>query len=47
MHGDPKGGVPKWLVNMFQTEWARDTLEAALTGLRAGIPHTFQSEPCE
>ena len=26
---------------------ARDTLEAALTGLRAGIPHTFQSEPCE
>jgi AcrR family transcriptional regulator len=26
---------------------ARDTLEAALTGLRAGIPHTFQSVPCE
>ena len=26
---------------------ARDTLEAALTGLRAGISHTFQSEPCE
>ena len=26
---------------------ARDTLEAALTGLRAGIPHTCQSEPCE
>ena len=26
---------------------ARDTLEAALTGLRAGIPHTFHSEPCE
>ena len=25
---------------------ARDTLEAALTGLRAGIPHTFQSQPC-
>ena len=28
MHGDPKGGVPKWLVNMFQTDWARETLEA-------------------
>ena len=26
---------------------ARDTLEAALTGLRTGIPHTFHSEPCE
>ena len=26
---------------------ARDTFEAALTGLRAGIPHTFHSEPCE
>ena len=25
---------------------ARDTLEAALTGLRTGIPHTFQSKPC-
>jgi AcrR family transcriptional regulator len=25
---------------------ARDTLEAALTGLRAGIPHTFHPEPC-
>jgi AcrR family transcriptional regulator len=26
---------------------ARDTLEAALTGLRAGIPHTFHSKPCD
>jgi hypothetical protein len=26
---------------------ARDTLEATLTGLRAGIRHTFQSAPCE
>ena len=26
---------------------ARDTLEAALTGLRAGIPLTFQSKPCD
>jgi hypothetical protein len=27
MHGDPKGGVPKWLVNLFQSGWARSTLE--------------------
>jgi AcrR family transcriptional regulator len=26
---------------------ARDTLEAALTGLRAGITHTFQPEACD
>ena len=26
---------------------ARDTLEAALTGLRTGISHTFHPEPCE
>jgi len=26
---------------------AHDTLEAALTGLRAGISHTFKSQPCE
>jgi AcrR family transcriptional regulator len=26
---------------------ARDTLEAALTGLRTGIAHTFHPEPCE
>ena len=25
---------------------ARDTLEAALTGLRTGISHSFQSQPC-
>ena len=25
---------------------ARDTLEAALTGLRTGISHTFESKPC-
>jgi len=26
---------------------ARDTLEAALTGLRSGIAHTFESQPCD
>jgi hypothetical protein len=27
-HGDPKGGVPKWLVNLFQKSWAHDTIQA-------------------
>lgn len=28
MHGDPKGSVPKWLVNLFQKSWARSTINA-------------------
>jgi hypothetical protein len=28
MHGDPKGSVPKWLVNLFQKGWARNTIES-------------------
>jgi hypothetical protein len=28
MHADPKGAVPKWLVNLFQKGWARNTLES-------------------
>jgi hypothetical protein len=28
MHGDPKGGVAKWLVNFFQKGWPRNTLES-------------------
>lgn len=27
-HGDPKGNVPKWLVNWFQTSWPKDSLLA-------------------
>lgn len=27
MHGDPKGDVPKWIVNMFQAGWAKNTIE--------------------
>jgi hypothetical protein len=26
MLGDPKGSVPKWLVNLFQQSWAHSTL---------------------
>jgi hypothetical protein len=25
---DPKGSLPKWLVNLFQKSWPRDTIEA-------------------
>jgi hypothetical protein len=28
MHGDPKGGVAKWIVNLFQQGWARNTLNS-------------------
>jgi hypothetical protein len=28
MHGDPKGAVAKWLVNLFQKSWPRNTLES-------------------
>jgi hypothetical protein len=28
MHGDPKGGVAKWLVNWFQENWPRNTFES-------------------
>ena len=25
-HGDPKGNIPKWIVNWFQHSWPKDTL---------------------
>jgi hypothetical protein len=28
MHADPKGDVPKWLVNMFQKKWPHNTIES-------------------
>jgi len=28
MHADPKGSVPKWIVNLFQKGWAKDTIES-------------------
>ena len=28
MHGDPKGAVPKWLVNLFQKAWPTKTFAA-------------------
>jgi hypothetical protein len=27
MKGDPKGDVPKWIVNLFQAGWAKNTIE--------------------
>jgi hypothetical protein len=28
MHADPKGSLPKFVVNFFQRHWAKDTIEA-------------------
>jgi len=28
MHGDPRGSIAKWLVNLFQKGWARNTIES-------------------
>ncbi len=28
VHCDPKGSVPKWIVNLFQRSWARNTIGA-------------------
>lgn len=28
MQADPKGSLPKWLVNLFQNGWAQDTLDS-------------------
>ena len=28
MEADPKGSIPKWIVNLFQNGWAQDTLDA-------------------
>lgn len=28
IHADPKGSVPKWIVNMFQKQWPRNTIES-------------------
>jgi hypothetical protein len=33
MHGDPKGSIAKWLVNLFQRNWPRNTLK----GMRAQV----------
>ena len=27
LHGDPRGSLPKWLVNFFQAGWPRNTIE--------------------
>lgn len=44
VHCDPKGAIPKWLVNFFQSDWAHDTIvalrsQAAKSDVR--IPEEF------
>lgn len=31
LHCDPKGAIPKWIVNLFQKSWPRNTFEAIRT----------------
>jgi hypothetical protein len=31
LHCDPKGALPEWIVNLFQKNWPRNTLEAIRT----------------
>jgi hypothetical protein len=39
IHADPKGSVPKWIVNMFQRSWPRDTFKGIQKQLtKSGIP---------
>lgn len=52
IHCDPKGSVPKWIVNMFQKGWPRNTIESMRKQVaKPGIvehPHYkkfFQPEP--
>ena len=41
IHADPKGALPKWLVNAFQRRWAVKTIR----GLRAQVKKPDVSEP--
>jgi hypothetical protein len=43
MHVDPKGTVPKWIVNLFQRDWPKSTFER----LKAYAQRMRQEEPNE
>lgn len=46
LHSDPKGSIPAWVVNLFQKDWARETMR----GIRKQVkkpdlkpPHEFEA----
>jgi hypothetical protein len=44
LHADPKGSVPKWIVNFFQRSWPSDTFRGIQNQLRKPdiqVPATF------
>jgi hypothetical protein len=46
IHCDPKGSLPKWLVNFFQSDWAYETIQALRTQSAKAdihIPAEFKS----
>jgi hypothetical protein len=52
MNGDPKGNIPKWLVNFFQSDWPHNTLmslraQVAKRDIRIlpQVPAVFRGEP--
>lgn len=45
LHCDPKGTIPKWIVNLFQKSWPRNTLEGIrkqVTKADIGLPEEFK-----
>lgn len=52
MTGDPKGAIPKWVVNMFQSEWPHNTLMSLRrqvaksdVGILPQVSAVFRGEP--
>ena len=41
IHADPKGAIPKWIVNLFQRNWPRNTFN----GLKAQLAKKDLKEP--
>jgi hypothetical protein len=41
VNGDPRGFIPKWIVNLFQKKWPKNTLEGIRKlASRTDIPET-------
>jgi hypothetical protein len=36
MHSDPQGGIPSWLVNFFQTDWGKQSIEGIRRQVKKG-----------
>jgi hypothetical protein len=43
LHSDPKGAIPAWVVNLFQKDWARETMR----GIRKQVKKPDLKPPAE